>query len=252
VSAPGGRGPLIIGLVGSIAAGKSTVARLLVERGARHCDGDSMVHRLYDPGTDGHARIVAAFGEDVVAADGTIDRKALGAKVFGNPKAMAQLTAAIGTIGEAFRRQVDEWRSTLGREEVAVLEAAAMMEPGFARWCDQVWLIGVDDEVAVERLVATRGMTEEEARQRLASARPFEERAGGADWIYLNSGSRDELVAAVDEEFERVRALHRAGSLPASAFDTWWGPYIAENRKRILAGGVTPADELDGIPPPGP
>ncbi|MBE7520079.1 MAG: dephospho-CoA kinase [Thermoflexaceae bacterium] len=84
---------LVIGLTGTIAAGKSTVAALLEECGAIHCDADRLVHRLYDPGTPGFDRVVAEFGEDVVGADGYIDRKALGAKVFGKPAEMAKLTA---------------------------------------------------------------------------------------------------------------------------------------------------------------
>ena len=77
--------PLVIGLAGTIAAGKSTVGQILVERGAHHCDADKLVHKLYDPGTPGFDRVVEAFGPDVVGADGYVDRKVLGARVFGKP-----------------------------------------------------------------------------------------------------------------------------------------------------------------------
>ena len=94
-AAPGpGDGPLVIGLAGTIAAGKSTVGQLLVERGAHHCDADKLVHRLYDPGTPGFDRVVEAFGTEVVGADGYVDRKILGAKVFGKPEEMNKLTRA--------------------------------------------------------------------------------------------------------------------------------------------------------------
>ena len=89
---------LVIGLAGTIAAGKSTVGQVLAARGAIHCDGDKLVHRLYDPGTPGFERVVAAFGPEVVGADGFVDRKVLGARVFGKPDEMNKLTTAIGSI----------------------------------------------------------------------------------------------------------------------------------------------------------
>ena len=99
--------PLVIGLTGSIAAGKSTVAQILVDNGAVHCDADKLVHRLYDPGTPGFEKVVAHFGEDVVGPDGYIDRKILGAKVFGKPAEMAALTRAMGNISEAIQKEID-------------------------------------------------------------------------------------------------------------------------------------------------
>ena len=88
---------LILGVTGSIATGKSLVCRTLVELGAVHCDADKLVHRLYDPGTPGFERVVAEFGTEVVGADGYVDRKVLGSKVFGNPEAMRRLTRAMSS-----------------------------------------------------------------------------------------------------------------------------------------------------------
>jgi dephospho-CoA kinase len=235
--------PLVVGLAGTIAAGKSTVGQMLVERGAHHCDADKLVHRLYDPGTQGFERVVAAFGDEVVGADGYVDRKVLGAKVFGKPAEMNKLTTAMGSITEAIKAEIDRWREELGGDEIAVMEAVNLMEPGYARWCDQTWLIGVDDEVALVRLKESRGMSEEEARQRLASMRPFEQRAPGADWAYRNNGSLEELKAAVDAELDRVLALHRTGSLAPSVFEPWWKELIEKNRAAIAAAGVKAADE---------
>lgn len=213
---------LIIGLAGSIASGKSTVSQLLVERGAIHCDADKLVHRLYDPGTAGFERVVAAFGEDVVGEDGYVDRKKLGAKVFGKPDEMAKLTRAMGSITETIYEQIETWRRELTRGNVAVLEAVNLMEPGYAAKCDQTWLIGVSDGLALGRLMATRGLSEEEARQRLASQRPFEKRAGGADWTYINDGTLEELRDAVNAEFDRVVGQHRRGELQRSRFHEWY------------------------------
>lgn len=230
---------LVIGLAGTIAAGKSTVGQILAERGAIHCDGDKLVHRLYDPGTPGFDRVVAAFGLDVVGADGFVDRKVLGAKVFGKPEEMNKLTTAIGSITEAIKAEIDRWREELPPHAPAVMEAVNLMEPGYGRWCDQVWLIAADDAVARQRLLETRGMSEEEANQRLKAMVPKAVRAPGADWVYDNNGTREELEAAVNAEFDRVAALHERATLPPSVFTSWWEPFIEKRREELKKAGVT-------------
>ncbi|HEX6029950.1 MAG TPA: dephospho-CoA kinase [Tepidiformaceae bacterium] len=234
----GGRRCLVIGLAGTIAAGKSTVGQMLEERGAYHCDADKLVHRLYDPGTPGFDRVVEAFGRDIVGDDGYIDRKVLGAKVFGKPAEMARLTKAIGSITDAVKAEIDKWRAELGPDDIAVMEAVNLMEAGYARWCDQMWLVGVDDDVARARLLETRGMSEDEANQRLASMRPFEQRAPGADWTYLNNGTVEELRGEVNGELDRIVTLHREGALPESVFMSWWGPFLEQSREALKASGV--------------
>lgn len=234
-----GSGPLIIGLAGTIAAGKSTVGQLLVERGAHHCDADKLVHRLYDPGTPGFYRVVEAFGEEVVGPDGYVDRKVLGAKVFGKPEEMNKLTRAMGSITEAIKGEIDRWRAELGPDEICVMEAVNLMEPGYARWCDQTWLIGVDNDIARQRLLETRGMSEAEANQRLASMVPLEIRAPGADWVYKNNGTLDELREAVNAELDRILAMRKAGGALESKFPAWWAEFLERNKERLAKTGVT-------------
>ena len=213
--------PLVIGVTGSIATGKSSVCQILVDLGAVHCNADTLVHRLYDPGTPGFDRVVAEFGQDVVAPDGTIDRRALGAKVFGNREAMGRLTRAMGDISGLIRRTIEEWRETLPEDATAVMEAVNLIEPGYAAWCDQTWLVVVEPETAIRRLIERNAFSEEEARQRLASQRDWRLRAPAADFVIHNDGTLDELKATVQSEFERIRALKRAGSLPPSAYHAW-------------------------------
>ncbi|PFG75093.1 dephospho-CoA kinase [Tepidiforma thermophila] len=238
--------PLVIGLAGTIAAGKSTVAQLLVERGAHHCDADKLVHRLYDPGTPGFARVVEAFGEEIIGPDGSIDRKVLGAKVFGKPEEMNRLTRAIGSITEAVKGVIDGWRAELGDDAICVMEAVNLMEPGYARWCDQTWLIGVDDAIARRRLIETRGMSEEEANQRLASMVPLEVRAPGADWVYRNNGTLEELREAVYGELDRLLTKRAAGEPLESRFPAWWAAFLERNRERLKATGVTIPEQAAG------
>lgn len=234
--------PLVIGLAGTIAAGKTTVAQLLVERGAVHCDADKLVHRLYDPGTPGFERVVEAFGREVVGADGYVDRKVLGAKVFGKPEEMAKLTKAMGSITDAIHNEIIRWREELGPDDVAVMEAVNLMEPGYARWCDQTWLIGVDDDIATQRLIETRGMTEAEAKQRLASMRPFEQRAPGADWTYKNNGTLAEMRTVVWAELDRLQQLKAQGELPVSVFPGWWEAFREQYQKASEAAGQKVAE----------
>lgn len=232
------KGPLVIGLAGTIAAGKSTVGQILVERGAHHCDADKLVHRLYDPGTPGFDRVVEAFGREVVGADGYVDRKILGAKVFGKPEEMNKLTRAMGSITEAIKGEIDRWRETLGENELCVMEAVNLMEPGYARWCNQTWLIGVDDAIARTRLLETRGMTEAEANQRLASMVPLEVRAPGADWVYKNNGSLDELRTAVHGELDRLLDARNKGEPLPTVFHAWWAVFLEKNKERLARAGT--------------
>src|SRR3972149_10204343 len=126
--------PLILGVTGAIATGKSLVCQTLVDVGAVHCDADKLVHRLYDPGTPGFERVVAACGPDIVGTDGYIDRTILGTKVFGRPEEMRRLTSAIGNIGDAIKDVIDGWRATLGDEATAGMEAVNHTEPGDGGW----------------------------------------------------------------------------------------------------------------------
>ena len=218
---------LVIGVTGSIATGKSLVARSLVELGAVHCDADTLVHRLYDPGTPGFERVVAEFGEDVVGADGFVDRKVLGAKVFGNAEAMGRLTRAMGDISGAIQAEIERWRRELPPDGAAVMEAVNLIEPGYGRWCDQVWLVAADADVARRRLMSRNGFSEEEAEQRLKSQRPWGVRAPAADFVLANNGEVDELKATIRREFERLTALRAAGNLPPSRYPTWWEERVA-------------------------
>ena len=223
----------VIGLTGSIAAGKSTVGQILASRGAVHCDADKLVHGLYAPGTLGFDKVVGHFGQEVVGPDGFVDRKILGAKVFGKPDEMRKLTSAMGNISEAIHAEINKWRDTLGADDIAVMEAVNLLEPGYSEWCDQSWIIGVDDAVARVRLLETRGMSEAEAEQRIKAMVPLERRAPACDWVYKNNGTREELEAAVNGELERVLALFKAGTLPSSVFNKWWEDTRVEREKRL-------------------
>ena len=189
---------IVLGVSGAIAAGKSLLCQRLVERWeASHLDADRHVHAMYLAGTDAHARIVAEFGEQVIAADGAIDRKALGALVFGKPDRLAALRTAIGDIEGEFMRLLSELREA--PQPLAVFEAVRLFEGPYMQICDAGWLVACDEEAALRRLMARSNLSREEAEQRWASATPWQERAPKADLILHNNGSEAEFLQAVDQ-----------------------------------------------------
>jgi len=212
---------LVIGVTGSIASGKSTVCQAIVELGGVHGNADTLVHQLYAPGTPGFARVVAEFGPEVVGPDGSINRRVLGSKVFGNPEAMRRLTRAMGDITGLIRRTIEEWRATLPSDQPAVMEAVNLIEPGYAAWCDQVWLVACSLDTARARLAARNNLSPEEIEKRLASQRDWRLRAPAVDFVLHNDGSTEALRAAVRAELARIIALHRAGALPPSNYHRW-------------------------------
>ena len=214
--------PLIIGVTGSIATGKSTACRVLSEMGAVHCDADRLVHRLYDPGTDAFDRIVGIFGEGIVGADGFIDRRNLGARVFGNPEQMNKLTTAIGSIADAVKAVIDEWNRSMSSKEVAVLEAVNLVEAGYGQWCHQVWLFACDESIARRRLAERNQYSDEEVEQRLASQRPWQDRDPAADLVMFNNGSEDQFVSEIRSRFTHTRHLWQVGELEPSRYLSWW------------------------------
>lgn len=190
-------GARVIGLTGGIGSGKSTVAGMLTALGAHVIDADRIGHDVYRPGTEGFARVTAAFGDGIVAADGTIDRRALGAIVFGDPAALARLNALVHPlIADEIRRRIAAAQAD-GMEAPLVIEAAIMIEAGW-RFFDAVWLVTVDPETAIARVTGARGMTRDDVERRLAAQMPEAERRAHAQVIIDNNGSLDELRRQVE------------------------------------------------------
>ena len=219
---------LVIGVAGSIATGKSTACEVIVAQGAHHCDADRLVHRLYDRGTDAFDRIVAIFGNEIVGDDGYIDRRILGGKVFGKPEEMNKLTTAIGSISDAVKSVVNEWRETLGPDDVALMEAVNLIEAGYGQWCDQVWLFACDEDIARQRLAARNQLSTEEVEKRLASQRSWEDRAIASDIVMMNNGTEDDFKRQVRNQYRSIIQLASLGELETSKYNDWWKEYVRE------------------------
>jgi dephospho-CoA kinase len=200
---------LLIGLTGGIGAGKSSVAGLLAERGAVIVDADTIAREVVEPGTPSYARLVARFGGGVVLADGSgLDRAALAAVVFADPSALRDLNAI---THPAIRAQMAQAASAhAGTDTVVVLDIPLLKQ----ETRDQFGIVGVivvdvPVEVAVSRLVSARGLSEADARARIAAQMSREERLRMADIVIDNTGSRADLDASVARVWEWVEGLRR-------------------------------------------
>ena len=187
-------GVTVIGLTGNIGTGKSTVTRMLADLGATVIDADALAHEVIAPGTPGWHQVVDAFGPEVVAADGAIDRARLAAIVFSDPAALARLEAIIHplVIQEADRRI-----RAIGRG-VVVIEAIKLIESGMYRDCDALWVVTARPEQQLERLVRERGMSAAEVQRRMAAQPPQSEKVALADVVIDNSGTPEETRAQVE------------------------------------------------------
>jgi len=202
----GTRAPLI-GIIGPIGSGKSTVAARLAARGAVVVDADLLTRELMAPGTPITAAIIGRFGEEFRGRDGALDRAALGRLVFSDPARLEELEAIVHpAVGELGRRTILAADAT---DPVAiVIEAVKLVEAGQAVWCDEVWLVICDPSAQLERLRG-RGMSERDARQRIAAqaaSLPIWRKA--ATRTLSTDGSLDDVYDAVDALLKEVRSGH--------------------------------------------
>jgi len=188
-------GRFILGITGNIATGKSTVVKMLVEKGAHHIDSDVVYHELIAPGMTLLESLVNHFGKGILAADGSLDRKALGAIVFSDPAKLAELDAIThpAVIAEADRR------AFAIPDGVVILDAVKLIESGHYQVCDAVWLVTCPEELQVERVMHRNNVDETEARRRVAAQPPLGPKRAVADIEIVNDGSLEELRAQVDE-----------------------------------------------------
>ncbi|MBL5975444.1 MAG: dephospho-CoA kinase [Candidatus Leucobacter sulfamidivorax] len=194
----------LIALTGGIASGKSTVARRLAEHGAVHIDADGLAREVVEPGTAGLAAIRGRFGDGVLGADGALDRPALGALVFADPEALADLNAIVHpAVRELFERRIRE-AGAADPHAVVVYDVPLLVEaePGL-EW-DLVIVTEAPAETRVQRMVELRGMTREDAERRIANQASDEARRAIADVVIDTGGTEARTIEQVDELWERL------------------------------------------------
>ncbi|MFF3837176.1 dephospho-CoA kinase [Streptomyces sp. NPDC001930] len=194
---------LKVGLTGGIGAGKSEVSRLLVSYGAVLIDADRIAREVVEPGTPGLAAVVAAFGEDVLTAEGTLDRPKLGSIVFADADRLATLNAIVHPLVGARSAELE---SRAGTGDVVVHDVPLLAENGLAPLYDLVVVVDASPETQLDRLVRLRGMAESEARARMSAQATRAQRLAVADLVIDNDGPLDALepqVRKVWDELER-------------------------------------------------
>ncbi len=201
---------LLVGLTGNIAAGKSTVARLLAERGATLVDADLLAREAVRPGTPALDAIIARWGDAVLSPDGVLDRPALRARVFDDPAELEALNAIVHPeVGRLRDRALDAARARGDR--VVVCDVPLLFERDLAGDFDVVVLVDAPRDLRLERLVHDRGLREPEAMAMIAAQMPAELKRARADHVVENAGTRAALVAQVDQVWAALEARAAGG-----------------------------------------
>ncbi|WP_104139147.1 dephospho-CoA kinase [Arthrobacter sp. ZGTC131] len=217
---------LKIGLTGGIASGKSMVAARLRELGAVLVDADAIARDVVEPGTPGLAAVVRAFGPEILDAGGRLDRPRLGAVVFGDPAAREELN---GIVHPLVRAQAAEVIAAAPRDAVVVQDIPLLVETGQESSFHLVVVVDAPEATRVRRMVEHRGMTEDEARARMAAQASRDVRLAAADVVLDNSGTPKEVRDAVGRLWEE-RLLPFARNIgEARVADRSGGPVLAEH-----------------------
>lgn len=198
---------LLVGLTGGIASGKSLVTSVLQELGAQVIDADLIVHDLLSNGQDAHREVVEHFGAGIELPDGTVDRAKLGEIVFSDPAQRAWLNQCIHPrVWEAYQQQVRRIKER-NPGAIVVMDAALLIETGYHKMMDQLIVVYAREQDQLQRLRERNRFTEEQARARIRSQMPLEEKRQFAHHIIDNTGTREETQRQAREVFRKLRQL---------------------------------------------
>ncbi len=199
---------IAVGLTGGIGSGKSTVARLLGARGAVVIDADVVAREVVEPGREAWAKVRERFGESVLTADGSIDRAALASIVFDDEEARRDLNAIVHP--EVGREILERVAAEAGTDHVVVLDIPLLTEGGRDRYpVAGVLVVDCPVDIAVDRLVAERGMDRGDAERRVAAQASRDERLRAADFVIMNMGTMGELEEMVARAWQWIEGLRR-------------------------------------------
>lgn len=200
---------LSVGLTGGIGAGKSEVSRLFESYGAVLIDADKIAREVVRPGTPGLAAVVDAFGPEILAADGTLDRPKLGSIVFADPDRLAALNKIVHPLVGARSRELQR---AAGPDAVVIHDVPLLAENNLASLYDVVVVVDASPETQLDRLVRLRGMAESEARARMSAQATREQRRAIADLVIDNDGPLENLEPQVRKVWAELTQRAAAGS----------------------------------------
>ena len=189
---------LLVGLTGGIGSGKSTVARMLEERGAVVFDADLLAREAVEPGTQGHTAVIERFGADVLAPGGELDREALASIVFADPSARRDLEQIVHPeVRRLFAEGSEAYRDT---DRIVVFSAPLLVESGMHTAFEILVVVSATAATQIERLMRQRGMSEPAIRARIDAQAPLEDKAAVADFLVDNGGT----IAELENQVERL------------------------------------------------
>ncbi|MCK4581251.1 MAG: dephospho-CoA kinase [Dehalococcoidia bacterium] len=195
---------LVIGVTGNIGSGKSSVCRILARLGATVLDADELAHETYNPHSEVWQELVAAFGTDILMPGEEIDRQKLGQAVFSDPAALARLNRIVHPAARRLAQERIADCRLQGARAVA-LEATLLIEAGWAKLVDRLWLVIAAESTAVRRLRESQGMDEHQVLARLKAQMPANEKMEYADDIIYNDGNLSQLKSQVTELWHKLQ-----------------------------------------------
>jgi dephospho-CoA kinase len=197
---------LRVGLTGGLASGKSTVAAFFRELGAFHVDADRIAHELLATGGAAERDVIGRFGARILGADGAIDRKALAAIVFTDPRALADLNALVHPrVRAEISRRIAENESGASPAPVALVDAALLVENGIHHDLDALVVVSCNEETQIARAVARGGLTAGEAAARVGAQAPLAQKLAAADFVIDNEGATHETKRQVRGVWDELR-----------------------------------------------
>jgi dephospho-CoA kinase len=196
---------ITIGLTGGIGSGKSTAAKILSELGAPTLDADKIAHATYAPGGPAYDAVIAAFGENILAGDRTVDRKKLGPIVFADPSQLDKLTSIVWPATFARMKQMVAQMRARGERRPIVIEAAVLIEANWQPLFDEVWLVTTSRERVIERIERDRGLKRAETEARIRAQLSDDERRKHASIVITNEGTIDDLRTEVATRWKGAR-----------------------------------------------
>jgi dephospho-CoA kinase len=198
------------GLTGGLASGKSFVGRALADLGCLLIQADELGHRVMEPGSEAYQPVIEAFGTEILAADSTIDRRVLAAKVFSDPERLNQLNALVHPPVRARSKALLDAFAAAHPTGIAVIEAAILIETGGFRSYDRLIVAVCTPEQQIERAMSRDHLTREEVLARMSRQMPLEEKVKFADYLIDTSGTKERTIEQARVVYESLRSLTNA------------------------------------------
>ncbi len=196
-----------VGLTGGLASGKSFVGHALADLGCLLIQADELGHRVMEPGAEAYQPVIDAFGAEILAADASIDRRALAAKVFSDPERLNQLNALVHPPVRARTKALLDDFVAAHPTGIAVIEAAILIETGGFRSYDRLIVAVCTPEQQIERAMSRDHLTREEVLARMSRQMPLEEKVKFADYLVDTSGTKADTIAQTKAVYESLRSL---------------------------------------------